>query len=585
MNEQALLRMRDILRGSPLMPDEASVLILLLLVWVRRTSPGLDLSPQQLVKELESLAGSHPVLARAFIDRGLLKQISPATLTLAAEVAQASAVQERSAPDAAPVDLPHLLGLTFACDPSLPVLLRKLVSAKPGEQVYLPWDDTGQFGAAFAEHEALVVIETPAPTVIALLIGMLHHRPWQIEQVNPIVSRGSSEQPDPAYEFAAALLPLGLRIDPQWLDHAVPGRFPERTSSAAVLGVRQLLAVTRTRIVVAVQNSLLFSSGAENNLREDLLKRGLLRTVIALPAGLLSGASVALSVLIIDLCGGIDKVRFVNADTQRFKVSTSRNRASLVGINDIANLCFSVTEGPEAVSISVQDLLKSGAQLQVNRYVVPENIARAQAILASADTVRLEDVVALLRPPPIISEADPANTGNLDDDPVLPVFEVGAADLPEFSYVTKPGRRVKIDPKARDDVPFLRPNDIVLVVKGSVGKVGIVSGDEPEEACVWTAGQSAVVLRVRDGSRLDPRALFMQLRSPFGQQLLKSVVSGATIQLIQLKELRKLPVILPDAATQQRAIDALEAEAVLARQIHQLQEEQAFQAASLWQLT
>ena len=77
----------------------------------------------------------------------------------------------------------------------------------------------------------------------------------------------------------------------------------------------------------------------------------------------------------------------------------------------------------------------------------------------------------------------------------------------------------------------------------------------------------------------------MQLRSPLGQQLLKGIVSGATIPLIQLKELRKLPVILPDAATQQRAIDALEAEAVLARQIHQLREEQAFQASSLWQLT
>ena len=143
-----------------------------------------------------------------------------------------------------------------------------------------------------------------------------------------------------------------------------------------------------------------------------------------------------------------------------------------------------------------------------------------------------------------------------------------------------------IDPKARADAQVLCPNDIVLIVKGSVGKVGIVSGDdEPEEACAWIAGQSAIVLRVREGSRIDPRALFMQLRSPLGQQLLKGIVSGATIPLIQLKELRKLPVILPDAVTQQRAIDALEAEAVLARQIHQLREEQAFQASSLWQLT
>jgi type I restriction enzyme M protein len=456
----------------------------------------------------------------------------------------------------------------------------------PGELVYLPWDDTGQLGAALAAQGALVMTETPAPTVIALLISMLHSRQWQIEQVNPITERGTSERPDPLYDTAAAILPLGQRIDPQWLDRAVPGRFPERTSSAAVLGIRQLLAVTRTRIVVAVQNSLLFSSGAENSLREDLLKRGLLRAVVALPGGLLSGTSLALSVLVIDLRGGIDQVRFVNADTQRFKTAVSRTRTTLTNPRALASLCFSKTDEPDAVSVSVQDLLKNGAQLQVNRYVLPEAIARAQAILASAKTVRLEEVVEFLRAPPITGEADTTSGEVSSEDVSLPVFEVGASDLPEFGYVTKPGRRVAINPKARADAQVLCPNDIVLIVKGSVGKVGIATGDaEPEEACVWIAGQSAIVLRVRDPSRIDPRALFIQLRSPLGQQLLKGIVSGATIPLIQLKELRMLPVIVQDAATQRQAIDALETEAALERQIAQLRDEQALQASRLWQLT
>jgi len=291
-------------------------------------------------------------------------------------------------------------------------------------------------------------------------------------------------------------------------------------------------------------------------------------------------------VLVIDLGGGIDTVRFVNADTPGFKTAVSRTRTALTHPRAIADLCFSKTDEPDAVSVTVQDLLKNGAQLQVNRYVLPATIARAQAILSSAKTVRLEEVADFFRAPPITGEAEASIAEDPGDDSSLPIFEIGASDLPEFSYVTRPGRRVVIDPKARADAQVLCPNDIVLVVKGSVGKVGIVFGDdEPEESCAWIAGQSAIVLRVREASRIDPRALFMQLRSPLGQQLLKGIVSGASIPLIQLKELRKLPVILPDAATQQRAIDALEAEAVLARQIHQLREEQAFQASSLWQLT
>jgi type I restriction enzyme M protein len=77
----------------------------------------------------------------------------------------------------------------------------------------------------------------------------------------------------------------------------------------------------------------------------------------------------------------------------------------------------------------------------------------------------------------------------------------------------------------------------------------------------------------------------MQLRSPLGQQLLKGIVSGATIPLIQLKELRKMPVIAQDLATQGKAARALEAEDDLEKEIAQLRDKQAQQAASLWQLT
>jgi type I restriction enzyme M protein len=579
VNEHTLYRLREILQSTALASEEAGLLILLLLVWSRHAEPGLEISPQQLVKELEGLADSHPVLAYTFTGRGLLRHVTPATLALAVEVIEAGRSEKTDA-DQVLADLPHLLGLTFTCDPSLPSLLAALADAQPGELVYLPWDETGQLGAVFAAGGADVVAEVPSQPVIATLISMLHRKQWRIEQVNPITDRGTREPPAPPYGIAAAIPPLGQRIDTQWLDRAFPGRFPERTSSGTVLAVRQLLAVTRTRIVVAVPNGLLFSSGAENNLREDLLRRGLLRAVVALPGGLLSGTSLALTVMVIDQAGGIDAVRFVNADTQRFKKVVSRTRSALTDPHGLASLCLSETEDPDVVSVSVQDLLKNGAQLQVNRYVLPQAIARAQAILATVKTVKLEELVEFLRAPPITGEAE----SEIGDGMSTVVREVGATDLPKFGYVTTPGRRVLVGPSAVDD-QALRRGDIILVVKGSVGKVGIVSAHvDADDTDLWIASQSAIVLRVRDPSRMDPRALFMQLRSPLGQQLLKGIVSGATIPLIQLKELRKLPVIAQDLATQQRATRALEEEADLERQITELREQQAFQTASLWQL-
>ena len=456
-----------------------------------------------------------------------------------------------------------------------------------GELVYVPWDSTGQFSAALADLGARIVIETPVQPVVATLIGMLHRGHWQVDQGNPILGQSTAGQAvaEPSYTSAATFLPLGMKVDLQWLDLASPGRYPERTTSAAVLGVRQLLAVTKKRIVVAVQNNVLFSSGAEYSLREDLLQRGLLRAVIAMPSGLLHGPQVAFSILVIEPTGGVDRVIFINADSPRFKAPSLQTRTMLINLDRLVQLSVGEVDDLDAAVVSTKALLGKDAQLQVNRYVLPDTVARAQAILASTKTVALEDVVALLRPPLIASDRDQPITPDPADE-ALPVFEVGASDLPALSYITKSGRRVRLDPKARADAEVLCPNDIVLVVKGSVGKIGIVCGDvEPEEACVWIAGQSSIVLRVRDPSRIDPRALFMQLRSPLGQQLLKGIVSGATIPLIQLKELRKLPVIVQDAATQQHAIAALEAEAALERQITQLRDEQALQAASLWQLS
>jgi type I restriction enzyme M protein len=538
------------------------------------------LSPQQLVKALETLATENPVLDKAFVEGGKLRLLKPVDLTLAVDLARQFFEFADGMPTLADlVSLPALLEVEWACDPGLAILISGLLSPEPGEQVYVPWDSTGQFGAALALLGARAVIETPSLPVIATLIGMLHREPWQVVQANPILDPGSGNR---TYTAAAAFLPLGMRVDMQLLDQAVPGRFPERTSSAAVLGLRQLLAVTQNRIVVAVQNNLLFSSGAEYSLREDLLRRGLLNTVIAMPAGLLSAAQVTFSILVIDLKGGNEKVRFINADSQRFATAASRTRTMLSNIDELVRMSTGELDGLESVSVPTLSLLDKEAQLQVRRYVLPEKVAKARALLASAKTVALEDLVTFVRPPLISSDRDQANGDDMADEFAPPVFEVGAADLPEFSYIAKPGRRVTIDAKSRAADQFLRANDIVLIIKGSVGKIGIVPANH--ESASWIAGQSAMVMRVRENAGIDARALFVQLRSAFGQELLKGIVSGATIPLIQLKELKRLLVMVTSLEQQQAAIGALEKEAALEEQIVAYRLQQAVCADHLWQL-
>lgn len=597
MNEQILFRLRDVLLDTGMSSSEVAPLILLLMVWGKRheapAGASLGLSPQELGRQLEAIADEHSSLGELFMRQGSLSQLSPVTVVRAVELTRQFFGASENWPQPADlIALPAILDVGFTFDPALATLVGRLLTTKPGERVYVPWDSNGQIGAALSAWGAQIFIETPSSPAIATLIGMLQSgKAWSTKQGNPILDHMGSLLPlDQKYGSAAAFLPLGIRIDMRQLDMAEPDRFPERTSSSAVLGLRQLLAATKNRIVAVTPNNLLFSGGAEYSLREDLLRRGQLRSVVALPAGLLQGSQISLSILVIDPQGGNQDVRFVNADSPRFKTSnsssTSRNRTKLTNIEDLLRMCSGQTADADTAVVQNKVVLDNEAQLQVSRYVLPQDVAKARALLAQAETVPLEDLVSLVRPPLIYRDRERTNNDGLTEDFALEALEIGAPDLPEFGYITTPGRRVTLDPKARGVDQFLQPFDIVLLVKGSVGKVGIVSVEGTQKGGLpWIAGQSAIVLRKRGNAGIDPRALFVQLRSPMGQEFLTSVVSSATISLIQLKELRRLPVMVTDFAKQQAAIDALEHEAALEEQIVAYRHQQAECANQLWQLT
>ncbi|MOA09008.1 hypothetical protein D3C78_1288140 [compost metagenome] len=177
---------------------------------------------------------------------------------------------------------------------------------------------------------------------------------------------------------------------------------------------------------------------------------------------------------------------------------------------------------------------------------------------------------------------------NREGEETIEAMEVSVADLPSYGFIQATGRIVKVPSSldAKSAQQFLRPFDIVLIVKGSVGKVGIVPHDVPPPGPGgWIAGQSAIVLRVPDDSVVDARALAVLLRSAIGQELLNGIVSGASsIKLIQLRELERLPVLITDQETNDRAIHALEKEADLQQAIDRLRQEQSQTAADLWSL-
>ena len=585
-------RLVDHLRG-PLEPAAALELVLQMLVWEKwsnegKLPPALCLTrsemPQHYVERWRQLGGHDPVLQPAFPDDKNLTRLGEtgvqAMVELVLHLRDTGVLQHLDVADVA-TGLAGNRGEGHLCHPTeLADLMLALGGLQAGHTLYLPWDFSAQLSVrGMRQGAAEVYLETPNHAPLPLLIGLLTGGPLAVRYGDPISAPTAIEGGKPRqFDVAIAFPPLNQRYEREVVDWFQ--RFPEKTQSGTVLAIRHLLAQARRRVVVAVAPSLLFARGAEAALRQDLLQRGLVQAVVAMPGGILSATNIAFAVLILDPDGGHRSVRFVNAEGDRFREPVSKARARLANTAALNDLILGEAADPDVAVVAVKDILANDAQLQVSRYIVPPAQQRLQAKLAQADMVALGELVTTLRP---------LATKALDSDDPVAVWEVGPADLPPYGYIQDAGRMVSLPreiAQQSNEKQFLRPHDIVLIVKGNVGKVGIVPPEVPPPGeGGWLAGPSAMVLRLDGAAGIDPRALFLQLRSPLGQALLQGIVSGgATMQMINLSELKALQVLQPSAAEQAQAAKALEEEVGLQQEIERLRQQQARITLELWPL-
>jgi type I restriction enzyme M protein len=303
-----------------------------------------------------------------------------------------------------------------------------------------------------------------------------------------------------------------------------------------------------------------------------------------MPSGLLLNTSIPFSILVLDPRGGHDQVKFVDANTDQFREPTSKTKNCLSNVDQLAELTFSNQQNSGSGFVKTSEIIRNESSLVGNRYIVPEEIKRVFRIGASERQEPLENLVERVRPMPTVKQGSKGEAASRQQSGIVEVGEISASDLPPFGYISGPGRTVLIDQLvvAKNDRLFLRPLDILLIIKGSVGKTSLVPRNVPDPGPGgWVAGQSAIVLRVKPGA-IDPRALIVQLRSARGKALLQHLVSGSTIPLIQLGQLMKLPILIGNTEEIGRASEAFERETALQKEIDCLRNEQAAVASLLW---
>jgi type I restriction enzyme M protein len=437
--------------------------------------------------------------------------------------------------------------------------------------VYLPWEPSGQLlGRALLKGADVAAeyppTETPEPEAAihyadlasATQGGRQHSR---LREADPIggpdfVEDGILEK----FDVVIACPPFNSKPALTTQKNDPFGRFPEYSSSLTVLAIRHAMAQAKGRAIVVVSNSVLFSDGAARGLRLKLVTSGQVEAIVALPAGLLSNAGIAISVIVLRPAGSHHAIKMIDCDKANFKKADSKTRFTLDRVEDIAKLVNHELESQDVVSVDIDVIAENGWNLMPSRYVQAADMMKVEQVLSTEPMQMLGEVAEIIRPGPSTDIFD-----------CVPALEVGAADIFDNGFVSQPSKAVEVaDWRGKGQNQFLKPLDVVIVIKGSIGKVSIAPEQTPPPGPGgWVVGQSVAIVRTFGGN--DPHQLVVFLRSAIGQEQIRRIAAGAAIPFLQMRELRLLRVPAKNPSTAAKAHEILERQESLRQQISELE--------------
>lgn len=300
-------------------------------------------------------------------------------------------------------------------------------------------------------------------------------------------------------------------------------------------------------IVAVTEGALVRTVGTEATVRRELVESGCVNKVLNAPPGLIyTSTGVSLGLLVAEShaeedtsiwMGRLPKDPFAMKD-QAKDMTSPLFLGGLPGESmedDILSLCA------EARAVPVTELAANNFILAPDRYL---NTGAREAISAFSsryEMAELQDMVEMIRP---------ANLPKSESGEYA-ILEAAPGDVGPRGYLQAPARELLLDRAAyhRAMQQQVRPGDVILAIKGTIGVVGIVPdaayGEDGDE--IWTAGQSLMILRPKPRSGLDPIVLYEFLSNDTVQEFISTMAGGSLIKNLGMKDLKSLLVPVPTA--------------------------------------
>lgn len=298
------------------------------------------------------------------------------------------------------------------------------------------------------------------------------------------------------------------------------------------------------------------------NFREELLNSVVLHNVMLLPQGSTWVSMVQLAALTVSKKARSDKVLFADFSDEKVVKKDSPWQIPFDKLTDIS------------VPVPVRELIDGGYLLDVKRHLMADS--KELRAMTSGDNAMLKDLVSITR-------AQSIPVAKVITSSCIELKEVLASDIDDLGIIRSPKKIIHVDRHGatRAFNAWLKRGDILIAIKGSVGKIGFVENelaDMTEIATTkekWVAGQSFVKVRIKPSkaNKLTPEYLFRYLKSSQVQKYFESRSLGVAIPMIKMTDIEMLPVRLPTAETLERETKRHNRQLAIRQEIDRLQHE------------
>jgi len=422
-------------------------------------------------------------------------------------------------------------------DPGLCDLLLGLLGGGEGNRLWIPFDPAGQLGirALSIGYDVFAIgpsYDVWSGTVLQLL-ALIDNIDAKLTACIQIPSADVVHEQLANIEYLVACPPLGMKVPMQMGWRRWEGAELGLAGSEAVyrqMGGQAFVQLDRAeswaiaafwphvkkKAVFLTTPNLLFSKGQEQRLRE-LLVIGARQpvAVVALPPKMIGHTGIVSAAVVMDRSRRNVSLRMIDATKLTLESKSTMKFSRLLDAYRVLELIGNpAPENETAKDILLDEVANQECNLMPSRYL------RAYAV-DSGERVPLSELVQSIVRAPVAAKEATAST----------VQEIGIADLGRWSRLNGPFSKTTTVQLKKLPEYALAEDDILVSIKGTLGKVGLlgpVEQDEQSGISAAVCSQSCIALRVSK-SHVNVLSLYLYLRSEDFRVQLEAFKVGVSV--------------------------------------------------------